>query len=45
MILGLCDRFKIVPSQARAEGASILRLMKIQKLGNREEVSGDGEPY
>ena len=39
MILSLCDRFKCLPSQARREGASVLRLLAIERLGTPEEVN------
>lgn len=32
LILGLCDRFSCLPSQVRAEGASVLRLVQIEAL-------------
>lgn len=39
-MLAICDRFKCLPSQALAEDASILRLLKIKHLGTpREEGS------
>lgn len=37
MILGICDRFHVLPSQVYAEGADMLRLLKIESLGKRRE--------
>lgn len=42
MLLALCDRFHCLPSQVLAEDAGLLRLLRIEQLGKREEVS-DGE--
>lgn len=46
-MLGLCDRFKCLPSQLEAEDASLLRLLTIERLGkrdeDREEVDDIGE--
>lgn len=42
MILGLCERFRCLPSQVLAEDASLLRLLKIAELGHREEVGAGG---
>ena len=41
MILAICDRFGCLPSAARAEDASVLRLMWIEALA-RPEVASDG---
>jgi hypothetical protein len=41
-VLGLCDRFKALPSQVLAEDASLLRLLKLEHHGKREEESPDG---
>ena len=40
MILGLCDRFHCTPEQAGAMDAGVLRLLRVEALGKREEVSG-----
>lgn len=40
-LLGLCDRFHCLPSQLEREDASILRLVKIEALGRREEAPPD----
>ncbi len=41
LVLGICDRFRCLPSQALAEGAEVIRLMKIEGLyATGEEVSG-----
>jgi len=40
MILGLCDRFKCLPSQAKREGASVFRLLAIERLGTPEQDEG-----
>jgi hypothetical protein len=37
MILGICDRFKVLPSQVYAEDAGMLRLLKIESLGRKRE--------
>jgi hypothetical protein len=36
-VLGLCDRFKCLPSQLEKEDAGLLRLLKIEELGTRRE--------
>lgn len=42
-MLGLCDRFKALPSQVLAEDASILRLLRLEHHGKRrEEEDPDG---
>jgi hypothetical protein len=40
MILGLCDRFKKLPSEVLAEDAYLLRMVKVQELGR---PGGTGE--
>ena len=40
MILGICDRFHVLPSQVYAEGAELLRLMKIEALGKPPREGG-----
>jgi hypothetical protein len=35
----ICDRFKCLPSEALRESADILRLIRIEQLGRREEVN------
>lgn len=42
LILGLCDRFGCLPSQLRAEGAGVLRLLDIEALG-RPDLPEGGE--
>ena len=42
MILAVCDRFHVLPSQARAESADVLRLMAIHALAHPPEAS-DGD--
>jgi hypothetical protein len=37
MIVGLCERFGCLPSQLRAEDASLLRLLAIVQLGTPPE--------
>jgi hypothetical protein len=39
-VLGICQRFHCLPSALADEDASLLRLLKIEALGRREE----GEP-
>lgn len=41
-ILGICDRFHCLPSQALAEDAEILRYLKIESLA-KPEMHGEGE--
>lgn len=41
-MLGLCDRFKKLPGQVLAEDAGLLRLLRLEQHGRREEVSPDG---
>jgi hypothetical protein len=36
-VLALCDRFHALPSQVLAEDAGILRLLRLEQLGGREE--------
>lgn len=40
-MLGLCDRFKTVPSVIKQEEASIIGMLKIYHLGHREEGEED----
>jgi hypothetical protein len=42
MVLALCDRFHVLPSQVMGEDAAVLRLLKITALGTRGDGSGDG---
>jgi hypothetical protein len=39
MILRLCDRFHVLPSQVLAEDAEVLRLCRVEALG-RPAVDG-----
>jgi hypothetical protein len=34
-ILAICDRFHVLPSQALAESAEVLQLLKIEALARR----------
>ena len=43
IIIGLCDRWKVLPSQVRAEGADVLRLLDVYHLGHRKEEGEGGE--
>jgi pyruvate/2-oxoglutarate dehydrogenase complex dihydrolipoamide dehydrogenase (E3) component len=36
-VLGLCEKFGCLPSQLLREDAGILRMLKIQHLGNPEQ--------
>ena len=36
LILGLCRQFHCLPSQVRAEDASLLQLLRIEQLGTPE---------
>lgn len=38
-MLGLCDRFRKLPSEILAEDASLVRLLQIETLGAPEEVN------
>jgi hypothetical protein len=42
-ILGICKRFHCMPSQAVAEDAGILRLLRIEALGTSQEEGGEPE--
>ncbi len=35
-ILGLCDRFHVLPSQVLAEDAYLIRLLRIEELGRSD---------
>lgn len=37
MILGLCERFSVLPSQLMAEDVSLLQLIMIEDLGKEPE--------
>lgn len=45
LILGLCDRFKCLPSQLANEDASLLRMIAIQDMGTPEEKKGGGQQW
>lgn len=36
-MLGLCDRFKCLPSQLYEEDAELMRMIVIQRLGTKQE--------
>jgi hypothetical protein len=36
VVLGLCDRFHVLPSELLAEDCYLLRLLLIEKLAERE---------
>lgn len=40
-VLANCERFACLPSQLLDEDAEMLRLLKIEQLGRREEVGAD----
>lgn len=40
MILGLCDRFKKLPSEVEAESADLIRLIEIQRMGHKQKDTG-----
>lgn len=45
-MLGLCDRFKCLPSQLYNEDVDLIRMVTIQNMGTKpreEEVEDDGE--
>jgi hypothetical protein len=37
MVLSLCDRFGVLPSQVRAEDVSVLRMLELAAMGKTEE--------
>lgn len=39
MILAICDRFRCLPSAARREDASVLRLLAIERLARPSEAA------
>lgn len=41
-MLGLCERFGCLPSQLYAEDAGLLRLLRIEALGNPEQDTAAG---
>lgn len=41
-VLGLCERFGCLPSALLQEDASIIRMLKVEAMGRKEEVGGDG---
>lgn len=41
-MLGLCDRFRCLPSQVYAEDAEILRLIRIEALGRPDPPQQEG---
>jgi len=45
MILGICDRFHCLPSQAIDEDAGIIRLMKIQELSQPVNAGGGEQEW
>lgn len=46
-VVGLCDRFKCLPSQLMGEDASLLRLVAIEARGKRkqQEQESDVDDY
>jgi hypothetical protein len=36
-VLGLCDRWKKLPSEVMAEPAEVFRMLQIEDMGRREE--------
>lgn len=40
MILGLCDRFGRLPSEVRAEGTGLLRLIALERAVKEGPASG-----
>lgn len=39
-MLGLCDRFRCLPSQVLAEDASLLALLRVEEMGGRWDDGG-----
>lgn len=39
VLLRICDRFKCLPSQALDEDANVLRMLSVEALARREEVT------
>lgn len=45
MVLGLCERFGVLPSVLLAEDAGLLRLLRIRELGApAQEAAASAEP-
>jgi hypothetical protein len=42
LILGVCDRFHVLPSAVLAEDASLLRLLRIEELGTPPQEAPGG---
>lgn len=43
MVLGLCDRFKKLPSELEYESADLIRLVTIQQMGHKQQETGSPE--
>lgn len=41
MIVGLCERFHVLPSQLEEESAELLRLVAIVQMGTKQEDPGE----
>jgi len=44
MIVGLCERFKCLPSQLMQEDTNLLRMVRMVDLAKPEEEVGDADP-
>lgn len=40
MVIGLCDRFKKLPSELEDEDADLIRMLEIMRLGGSEGKGG-----
>lgn len=45
MIIGLCERFHVLPSQLEEESAELLRLCTIIQMGTKQEDPGEDPDY
>lgn len=45
MIIGLCERFKCLPSQLENEDASFVRMVSIRDMGQPPETKGGGQEW
>jgi hypothetical protein len=45
MVLGLCERFHVLPSQVEAEDVGLLRMLTIRDLGTPGQDGPGTDPY
>jgi hypothetical protein len=43
-VLGLCERFHVLPSALDEEDPELIRMMAIRAMGTKERGEGDVEP-